>query len=177
MKNSVMSSRTLRERIRPWIAVFLTPMLAVLLHAQSVTNAPAAGAQTTAADRAWQELMQAAQPPQPPAEWKTNQPSSEELSVFAQHNAEMAVRAANLARAFYTNYVHHPKAQQARDIEYQLLNQAVQLGAASLWPRLQAREAERLHDPTATEDERFNARMHQVMRPFSDRAKPRMRPP
>ena len=78
----------------------------------------------------------------------------------------MAGRAADQARAFFTSFAAHPKAKQARDMEYQLLNQAVQLGHTARLAQLQALEEARLNDPKATDDERFDVRTHQVMRPF-----------
>jgi thiol-disulfide isomerase/thioredoxin len=146
------------------VAVYF--VLAPTLPAQGVTNAPPAGTGATAADRAWEELVQSLPDAQPPAEWQTTEPSREQVAQFEKHNGEKAGLAADKARAFYTQYPNHAKAAQARQLEYQLLNVAVQLGNTARKPGLLAVEEARLKDPATSEDERFEVRLRQAMRPF-----------
>lgn len=122
------------------------------------------------AEAAWQELMSAAQPPAPPAQWQLHAPTPEQQAEFGARVAELSGQAADKARAFWTSFPGDPKARQAREMEYQLLNQAAQLGDKARLAQVLALEEERLKDPATTEDERFDVRSHQVMRPF-------MRPP
>ena len=118
------------------------------------------------ADMAWSEVMTAVRPPPPPAEWQTNAPSQAQIAVYQKRNSELAGQAADLVHAFQTNFAADARSKQARSMEYQLLDQSVQLGNAARLPQLQALELARLADPASTEDERFDVRTHQVMRPF-----------
>ena len=139
-----------------------------------VTMAATSSAQAQAApaaapkdgDKAWEELLRTAQPPAPPEEWQTQAPTPVQIAEFQKRNAELAGEAADRAHAFSTNFASHPKARQARDLEYQLLSQSVQLGHAARQPQLLALEQARLDDPKSTEEERFAVRSRQVMRPF-----------
>lgn len=160
------------------MTVFMNRNISALFapHVLSLTlliGGAAAIAQTAAklppvdAEQTWQQLMRDAAPPVPPAEWRTQAPTREQVAEFERRNAETAAILADRARAFYTNFVSHSKAGQAREMEYQLLNQAVQLGNAARLPQLLALEEARLKDPKTSEDERLDIRSRQVMRPFA----------
>ncbi|MBI5384683.1 MAG: TlpA family protein disulfide reductase [Verrucomicrobia bacterium] len=153
---------TTASAVGKWLCGFW--LLGVLGHVLLAQTPPAAPPPD--AGQAWEELMLAARPPQPPDEWRTKEPTPEQLAEFTKRNAEMAGQAADQARAFSTNFPAHAKAKQARDIEYQLLNQAAQLGDKTRAAQLAALEEARLQDPKTTEDERFDVRMRQTMRPF-----------
>src|SRR5262245_19698699 len=78
------------------------------------------------ADKAWEELQKAVEPPSAPAEWKTKSPTDDELAKFRAGQIEFVERAVNKAKEFYTKYPNHPKADEARGTEYQLLHAGVQ---------------------------------------------------
>src|SRR5881397_2556212 len=52
----------------------------------------------TDADRAWEELATALQPPSEPAEWLLNEPSKEEVAAFQKANGFLAAMAADKAK-------------------------------------------------------------------------------
>ncbi len=149
----------------PW-SLALGLAMGIACWGQTTTNAPAAAADA-AADKAWETLLGALPSTEPPAAWQSRPPTREQVAAFEKRNAELAGRAADLARAFATNYPSHTQARQARQLEYQLLNLAVQLGDNSRRVALVSLEAARLKDPNSTEDDRFEVRMHQTMRPFA----------
>jgi thiol-disulfide isomerase/thioredoxin len=111
-------------------------------------------------DKAWRELVKAAQPPPPPAEWSTNHPTQEEVSSFY---GPRVVKAADTAKDFYTRFPEDSKAAEARKKEYNLVQVAVlKFGITNQTERLAALEANRAKDPSLSEDERFELRMRAV---------------
>jgi len=130
------------------------------LLAADTTSAPAGG---TEGDKAWKELVKAMQPPMPPAEWQGH-PSPEQLEEFHKQQGEIAGKAAEKAREFYTKFPNHPKAAEARKDEVNLLQVAVQRGNTNQTAVLEAREKERLNDPSLSEDERYRLRIDSVRR-------------
>ena len=135
--------------------------------AQTATNAPVRTADSAAADKAWDALLGVLPSTEPPAEWQKRAPTPEQIAAFEQRTAELAGQSADRARAFYTNFPTHAQAPQARQLEYQLLNLSVQLGNKDRRLALATLEDARLKDPNSTEDERFEVRMRQTMRPFN----------
>src|SRR5271166_3787431 len=89
--------------------IFLSALWAALLCAGLVCRA-----QDAAADKAWKQVVKASQPPFPPAEWQTNAPTPEQMTAFY---APYLVKAADMAKDFYTKYPEHPKAADARTKE------------------------------------------------------------
>jgi thiol-disulfide isomerase/thioredoxin len=119
----------------------------------------------TEGDKAWNDLQKAVQPPSAPPEWKTKRPSDDELAKFRAGQVEFVERAVDNAKEFYTKYPNHPKADEARGTEYQLLQAGVQqLQATNLTARLDALTATRGSDPKVGEDERFRIRAGAVQR-------------
>jgi thiol-disulfide isomerase/thioredoxin len=135
------------------------------LEAADPTNAP-----LVSADQAWDELVRSLPDTKPPADWQTQEPTREQAAEHDKANGEKAGLAADKARAFRAAFPNEARAPQALQIEYQLLNLAVQLGNSARQAELAAFEEARLKDPKTTEDERFEVRLRQAMRPF-------MRPP
>ncbi|HSU57597.1 MAG TPA: redoxin family protein, partial [Candidatus Dormibacteraeota bacterium] len=151
-------SMRLSSRYFLW-SVFALFTTASLLAADT-TSAPAGG---TEGDKAWKELVKAMQPPMPPAEWQGH-PSPEQLEEFHKQQGEIAGKAAEKAREFYTKFPNHPKAAEARKDEVNLLQVAVQRGNTNQTAVLEAREKERLNDPSLSEDERYRLRIDSVRR-------------
>jgi len=116
------------------------------------------------ADKAWQSLQAAVEPPAPPAEWETNQPSTEAVAAFQRRNGDFAFQAAKKAKDFYTQFPRDEHAEEAREQEQVLLAAALQLGNTNALAPLQSLEEARLKDPNLSEDERLQLRMQQVQR-------------
>jgi len=154
----------LTNRWSRWLC--LASFLMTMAAAASALAQAAPGPDPKDGDKAWEELIRTAQPPAPPEEWQTQAPTAAQIAEFQKRNAEMAAAAADRAHAFSTNFPSHPKARPSRDLEYQLLTQSVQLGNTARQPQLAVLEQARLDDPKSTEDERFDVRSRQVMRPF-----------
>ena len=125
----------------------------------SVTNAT-----LSAGDQAWKEVMQAMRPPAYPPEWATNQPSDKEVAEFQRKNGELAGKAAEKVKEFYTKYPNHEMAGEAKDREVYLLGVAVQLGNTNVMQKLVALEGEKLKDPKLSEEERIQLRVGQLQR-------------
>jgi len=128
-----------------------------------VTTAPAiAATNTEAADKAWKALQRASVSPMPPPEWQKQKPSREEVAKFyigALHAG------ADKAKDFYAKFPNHPKAAEARTLEYKLLTVASQrFGDTSQGSRLDVIEGEHLKDPNLSEDERLKIRISALER-------------
>jgi thiol-disulfide isomerase/thioredoxin len=128
-------------------------------------DAPAGATNNAEGDKAWREVSRATQSPWPPAEWQQKPPTPEEQAKFYVPALE---NGAEKARDFYTRFPQHPKAEQARKAEYNLLTIAAQrFNDTNAAPRLAVLEKERLNDPKLSEDERFQLRMGIVHRSMS----------
>ena len=114
-------------------------------------------------DAAWADLLKALRPPPPPAEWRTNQPTKEQIAAYEKNNGGLAGKAAEKAKAFYTQYPDHAKAQNAREMEPRLLTTAIALGATDFQAQLDALEESRLRDPKVSAQERLNLRIQRIL--------------
>jgi thiol-disulfide isomerase/thioredoxin len=141
------------------LAVALTFLTA---HSESVAQPAPNEAPTQegseAGDRAWQEVLHSIQPPEVPAEWRTRQPGQEELETFRKKNAASASRSAQKAREFHTRFPEHPKVEEARRNELELLELAVQFGQAEHLPRVEELLLAQAGDPALDDEERFELR-------------------
>ncbi len=115
-------------------------------------------------DKAWVEVEKALKPPVPPAEWNDKQPSKEEIAAFNEKQKVALGQAIDKAHEFYTKFPQHPKAEDARRTEYQLLQYAAQAGIQSRAKDLEARKEERIKNGTAAEDERFEKKFNDVQK-------------
>jgi thiol-disulfide isomerase/thioredoxin len=147
-----------------WLVLNVSPA-----SAQEKPATPAAsdtGTNNTEADKAWKEVKKAAQQPMPPAEWQSQKPTREQVAKFYIPALKTG---ADKAKDFYTRYPDHPKAGDARQLEYKLLTIAArQFGDSSQTARLEAIESERLKDPKLGNDERFHLRMAATARLIQD---------
>ena len=123
----------------------------------------------SAGDLAWQEVQKAMQPPPRPPEWENEKPSEKEIVQFKLKMGEMAAAVSERTKGFYTSFPKHDKAAEARKVEYDLLNSALELGNTNIVARLNALEQERLKDPGLTEDERVELRLRQLQRSTAGR--------
>jgi thiol-disulfide isomerase/thioredoxin len=134
--------------------------------AEPPTNAPPKPAIPVSADQAWEELVRSLPDARPAPDEPAREPRGEEQAELEKQNGAKAGLAADKARAFQLAFPGDSRVPQARRLEYQLLNLAVELGNVSRQTDLAAFEEARLKEPGASEDERFEVRMRQVMRPF-----------
>ncbi|MBI4324744.1 MAG: TlpA family protein disulfide reductase [Chloroflexi bacterium] len=125
-------------------------------------TAPAPKTDAAEADKAWQELVKAAELSQPPAEWQTRQPSPEEIAKFQKNMGETAGSAADKAKDFYTRFPQHARVAEAKDKEHLMLGTAVQLGQTNRLAQLQALEKTLLANPSLSEEKRFELRSKSV---------------
>lgn len=107
------------------------------------------------ADAEWREVQQALRPPPPPVEWRTNPPAQQAVSDYEKQNGLLAGEAADKAKAFYTEFPMHPKADEARKTELHLLDVAIQLGSTNRQVQFDALRDRRLNDPNVPADEKF----------------------
>jgi thiol-disulfide isomerase/thioredoxin len=130
--------------------------------AQTGTNAPIIAVSDV--DKAWKEVEKATRPPMPPAEWQGKRPTEEQLAEFRSKQSVLAGEGADKAKDFYTRFPDNARAADARKREFQMLQFAVYLGNTNRQAALEAREQDRLKDPTLTEQERFELRVGAVQR-------------
>jgi thiol-disulfide isomerase/thioredoxin len=131
------------------------------------TNPPSSAPIPTLSDpdQVWRQVSRALQPPMPPAEWQTRQPTEQEIENFRIEQGKLAVAGAAKARDFYTRFPGHARAAEAKQKEYELLTIAVtQLGNTNAIPRLDALDDERLKSGTGSEEERVQMRMGKAQR-------------
>jgi len=131
--------------------------------------APAAEAATsnskpTAADAAWQTLLDASEPLDPPNEWAKREPTQKEVARFHLRAAKAAAKSATSAREFYTRFADHPKAFRARVKECELLAVAAHLDDRGQKARLDSARQAVWNEPALTDDDRFNIRSAGVQR-------------
>jgi len=126
------------------------------------TNSPPT---TTAdADKAWKEVERALQPPPLPTEWGGQRPTAEQAKEFRSDQGRLAGMTADKLKDFYTRFPEHARAATARKKYQEMLQVAVSLGNASKAADLERAEAEKLKDPSLSEDERFKLRIQAVNR-------------
>ena len=156
--------------IRRIVATVLTTSALTTLQVGQIAGASADDKVKTAApdqsdgDTAWLEVQKAGRPPAPPKEWNDKRPTKEEIEAFQIRQGEMAGKAADIAREFYTKFPNHKNADEARKLESRLATTAVQLGNTNMVERLAKLESVRLDDKSLTEDERFELRARAVQR-------------
>src|SRR5437867_79556 len=81
-----------------------------------------------AADAAWQAVLDASEPLDPPNEWAKQEPTPKAVARFHLRAAKLAAEAAAKARRFFAGFPGHPKAFRARVKECELLAVAAHLG-------------------------------------------------
>jgi thiol-disulfide isomerase/thioredoxin len=131
----------------------------------AATAAPAATSTSPAAspeEEAWKKLTAQPATPNPPAAWRTSEPSAEEVKKWTGPEGERLLRLAEDARAFARQYPASGKASEARKVATQALFSAMQLGSPAAAERLAAVDEERLADPALAPSERLQIRMRQV---------------
>ena len=121
----------------------------------------------SAGDTAWQEVQTALRPP-PPADWKTNAPSQQVMAEYEKKNGALAAQASEKAGDFFAKYPSHPKAGDARRLELQLLQVAIQLGETNRLAQFDALQEKRLSDPTFPAEEKFNLKAQRIVRLITD---------
>jgi thiol-disulfide isomerase/thioredoxin len=117
-------------------------------------------------DAAWQEVRKAAVLPAPPSEWQTDRPSKEDMAAFMAQRGEAAEKAATAAKEFAAKYPDHARLADAKRIESDMTRQAVQLGRTNLASQAAAFAAERMKDPSLSDDEKFQEALQAEERKF-----------
>ena len=107
------------------------------------------------ADKAWIEFRKTATPPPTPREWFFTRPTEQELNDFNKVRADKALAAADKARDYHRQFPNDPRATDARLLEYNLLSAVVQLGDASVTPRMLTLQDGLAADPAIPEDDRL----------------------
>jgi thiol-disulfide isomerase/thioredoxin len=113
-------------------------------------------ATTSGAEAEWKALEAALTPPQPPPEWRTNNPSPEAIQNFLRGHGQFANEAVSRVRAFREKYPMHPLAVQALSKEYQLLDSAVRAGHPERAAELEQVEQTLLKTPGLSPEMRFD---------------------
>jgi thiol-disulfide isomerase/thioredoxin len=136
----------------------------LLAHAEAAAVSAPAATGSSDADKAWNELQQNGQSPQPPEAWQKARPFQEEIEKFKAGEGDRLSKAAKQARDFQTRFPKDDRAEQAGSKEYELLQIASQLGNTNGLARLNAIEEAKLKDPKLSEEERFQIRATAVNR-------------
>jgi thiol-disulfide isomerase/thioredoxin len=117
-------------------------------------------------DAVWQEVRKTAVLPAPPSEWQTERPSKTELDAFMARRGEAAEKAATAAKEFATKYPDHARLADAKRIESDMTRQAVLLGRTNLAAAAAAFTAERMKDPSLSDDQKFQESLQAEERTF-----------
>jgi len=136
------------------LAMLLTASLSTSLAAELDTDA----------DKAWLQIVDAGKPRPYPEAWQTEAPEKEEVDAFHKENGDLTANAAGLARQFYTKFPDHPKAEEAKEKERELLSIAAQLGNTEVADRLNELELAAANDPSKTPRERFEIQSQAIQR-------------
>ena len=123
-----------------------------------------------AGETAWQEVQKSFRPPAPPAEWRKQEPTPEQVAAFEKSNGVYAGAAADKAKAFYVKFPEHAKVAEAKRMELKLLEVSVQLGNTNRQAELDALQEARLTDPAVPAEEKFDLRAQRIMQMLSDEA-------
>ncbi len=127
-------------------------------------SATTSGGKPSAADAAWQTVLDASEPLDPPNEWAKHDPMPQEVARFHLNAAKSAVKAAAKAQQFFTRHPDHPKAFRSRVKECELLAVAVHFGDPRQKEHLASAQKAIEKDPNLTDDDRFNVRAAGVQR-------------
>ena len=152
---------------RQLAAALLLVALAVPSPARSAEQPPAPPAATASspeAEKAWQDLRAALQPPAQPKEWAEKEPTSEERDAFMKKVGEFAVSVADKAKDYLTKFPQDAHAADARRMELSLLQTAQRLGNTNVTERLAKLEKDRLNDPNTPTEEKVMMRAQQIQR-------------
>ena len=154
---------------RFWPGQVFVPIALVLMQCflpWPAASAPVATSESkpAAADTAWQAVLDASEPLDPPNEWAKQEPTQKEVARFHLRAAKSAAKAAAKARQFSTRFPDHPKAFRARVKECELLAVAAHLGDAGHKEQLESAQKALWNEPKLTDDDRFNIRSAGVQR-------------
>lgn len=119
-------------------------------------DAKAAEEEFDRANLAWEALIKAAEPREPPPDWTNSPPPVEVMLQWHKDNGIRAVKAADLAHEFSTTFTNHPMAEQSVQIGLKLLEIAGEYGNTGREERI--RELQRVFlrdDPDRLFDFRF----------------------
>lgn len=116
------------------------------------------------ADRAWSDLLKAMEPPARPVAWQQKAPSKDDIEKYRRSIAPVALKAAEMAKAFYTRFPEHGKATEAKVQEYRLIDAAVQLGETNQMQRADAALATLMENKSLDEDTRFGLAVENIQR-------------
>ena len=117
-----------------------------------------------AADTAWQTVLDASEPLDPPAQWAKKEPTQKEVPRFHLRASKSAAKGAAKARQFYSRFPDHPKAFRARVKECELLAVAAHLGDTRQKEQFESAQKALWNDLKLTDDDRFNIRSAGVQR-------------
>jgi thiol-disulfide isomerase/thioredoxin len=149
------------------VALFLRRLVAAAAILSSV-NGMAADEATSDSDAAWQELRKVTVLPSPPAGWQTERPAKADMDAFMAQRGEAAEKAATAAKEFAAKFPSSTRAADAKRIESDMTRLAVQLGRTNLVDQAATFTAERLKDPTMSDDQKFTEALQMEERKFHD---------
>ena len=161
----------MKRNLAPLLFVLAFSAFFLPLHralAQSSSNTAVVASTTTvatndaAADKAWRAVFRATQSPMPSSAWQTNEPTKQEV---AEYYRTAALKGADKAKEFYTQYPNHPKAPEAHKAEYNLIILAVEkFGDTNNLARLVVLSEDRLNAPDVTPDEKYQIKLRKMAR-------------
>jgi len=123
-------------------------------------NPPAHTLAATNASAAWSELESAMKLPDPPADWKTNQPTQEMKQSFYR---PLVLALSDKAKDFYTRFPTDQHALVARKAEFGILDNLVKGGETNQLARFNAAKDALLKDPALSEADHFHIRRNEIV--------------
>lgn len=111
------------------------------------------------ADVAWQEFKKASRPKPFPQEWADNPPAQEVVQAEYLKRSYDALKAADLAKDFYTRFPNNAHTGEAKEQEYKLVDVAVRLGNTNVINRLTEMKRTLAYSKDTTEEMQIRLRL------------------
>jgi len=159
--------RRLRHPLVPILvcAIAAIPALAQEKPAETAPATPAAAAPAAGeATQAWKELSEQSTRLAPPAEWRQNKPTPDQINAWRTDEGKRLLKVADQAQDFQKKYPDSDKTQDAAKKEMEALSTATQLGNADAGKRLDVLDAAKLADSKTTPDQRYEIENRQIQR-------------
>jgi len=120
--------------------------------------------------KAWTEVQGAAKLPPTPTEWRTKQPSRDEVQAFRTKQADAASAAADKAIEFLTRFPTSSHALEARKLQISMLTTAVGMGKREREDEMNKALSAAASDPALPENDRVGFRIQKLQMEVSKAA-------
>lgn len=146
-------------------AAFLLCALLMALRTDAASTKPGSNPlplESPQIEEEWARIVSQNPQPDPPAAWKKQTPSEDEVSKWIGPEAKRLEKVAAEARAFAEKFPRSAKVPAALDFAADALYAAIQLGSKSAEKEMSVLDDQRLKDPSLPEAMRLEIRSRQI---------------